>query len=59
MAELNLQDVVTETVQVDADTHAAIQRGIADCDAGRSVPIEEVSEMIPKWISKFASPKSR
>ena len=59
MADLNFQQPATEPVEVDAETMLAIQRGIEDADAGRSVPIEEVRSMIPKWISKFESQKPR
>jgi predicted transcriptional regulator len=45
----------TEDVQVDAETLAAIDRGIKAADEGRAVPLEEVRKMIPKWISKFES----
>jgi len=44
---------------VDADTLAAIDRGIKDANEGRTVPIDEVRKMIPKWISKFESQKPR
>ena len=48
-----------DKVYVDAETLAAIDRGIKDADEGRSVPIDEVFKMIPKWISKFESQKPR
>jgi len=50
---------VTEEVEVDAETLAAINEGIADAEAGRTVPAEEVRKLIPKWISKFESQKPR
>jgi predicted transcriptional regulator len=50
---------VTEEVVVDAATLAAIDRGIRDAGEGRTVSLEEVSNMIPKWISKFESQKPR
>ena len=59
MADLKLEVPVIEEVEVDAKTLAAIDRGIADADAGRSVPLEEARKLVPKWISKFASPKPR
>jgi len=59
MVDLNLQVPVTDKVGVDAETLAAIDRGIKDADEGRSVPIDEVSKMIPEWISKFESQKPR
>jgi predicted transcriptional regulator len=49
--------VFKDKVNVDAETLAAIDRGIKDADEGRSVPIDVVSKMIPEWISKFESQK--
>jgi predicted transcriptional regulator len=57
MVDLKLQVPVTERVEVDAETLAAIDRGIKDADAGRTVSLEHASEMIPHWISKFKSQK--
>ena len=54
-----LQVPVTETVDVDAETSAAIAQGIEDADAGRTVSIEEARKLIPQWISKFESQKPR
>jgi len=54
-----LWGMATGKVEVDAETLAAIDRGIKDADAGRTVPIDEVYEMIPKWFSKFESEKPR
>jgi hypothetical protein len=59
MADLKLQVPVTEEVEVDSATLARIDRGIKDANEGRSVPLEEVRKLIPKWISKFESPKAR
>jgi len=53
MVDLKLEVPVIEEVEVDAKTEAAIDRGIADADAGRVVAIEEVPKLIPQWISKF------
>jgi predicted transcriptional regulator len=55
MVDLKLQVPVTDKVEVDSATLAAIDRGIEDADEGRTVPIDEVRKMIPKWISKFES----
>jgi hypothetical protein len=59
MVDLKLQVPATDEVEVDAETLAAIDRGIRDADEGRTVPIDEVRKMIPKWISKFESQKAR
>jgi predicted transcriptional regulator len=54
-----LQVPVAFKVGVDSATLAAIDRGIRDADENRTVPIDEVRQMIPKWISKFESLKAR
>jgi predicted transcriptional regulator len=59
MTDLKVDVPVIEEVKVDAKTLAAIDRGIADADAGRVVPLEEVRKLVPQWISKFESPKPR
>ncbi len=59
MVDLKLQVPVTDQVEVDAQTLAAIDRGIQDADQGRTVPIDEVRKLIPDWISKFALQKPR
>jgi len=53
MVDLKLEVPASGKVEVDAETLAAIGRGIRDADEGRTVPIDEVLAMIPKWTSKF------
>ena len=59
MVDLKLQVPATDNIEVDVETLAAIDRGTTDADNGRTVPIDEVRQMIPKWISKFESQKPR
>jgi predicted transcriptional regulator len=59
MVDLKLQVPATDEVEVDAETLAAIDRGIKDADEGRTVSIAEVRKMIPQWISKFESQQPR
>ncbi len=59
MVDLKLQVSVTDKVEVEAATLAAIDRGIEDADEGRAVPIDEVRKTIPKWISEFESQRPR
>jgi predicted transcriptional regulator len=59
MADLKLEVPTTEPVAVDEETKAAIDRGILDADAGRTVSLEEARQLIPKWISKFESQTPR
>lgn len=59
MIDLKLEVPVTDRVEVDAQTLAAIDRGIKDANEGRTIAIDDVRKMIPKWISKFESQKTR
>ena len=59
MVDLNWHVPVTEEVAVDAETLAAIDRGIKDADEGRTVSLEEVRKLIPQWIAKFDSKNPR
>jgi len=59
MIDLKLEMPSTEEVEVDAETLAAIRQGIADAEAGRTVPAEEARKLISQWISKFESRKPR
>ncbi|MGA8026179.1 MAG: hypothetical protein WB992_03480 [Bryobacteraceae bacterium] len=45
-----------EEVEVDAETAAAIQRGIEDAEAGRVISLEKARERMHQWISKSSSP---
>ena len=59
MVDLKLQVPATELVEVDPETVAAIDRGIEDAEAERTVSIEEARRLIPTWISKFESQEPR
>lgn len=50
-----------ELVRDDKDekTLAAIDEGLRDAKAGRTVPIEEVRKLLPKWITASSSRKER
>ncbi|MGO9254904.1 MAG: hypothetical protein ACLQU1_01170 [Bryobacteraceae bacterium] len=43
----------------DEETLAAVDEGIRDAEAGRTVPIEEVRRLLPKWITASSSRKER
>jgi predicted transcriptional regulator len=52
-------DVMVDTgeeVEPDAETVAAIDRGLRAAAEGRVVSSEEVRKLIPQWISKFSTP---
>jgi predicted transcriptional regulator len=54
-----LERAVRAPDEEDQATLEAIDQGIADAKAGRTVPIEEVRESLPKWISTSSSRKER
>ena len=43
----------------DEETLAAIDEGIRDAEAGRTVPIDEVRSLLPEWITASSSRKER
>lgn len=43
----------------DEETLAAIDAGIRDAEAGRTVPAEEVRRLLPKWTTTSSTPKKR
>lgn len=43
----------------DEETLAAIDEGIQDAKAGRTVPSEEVRKRLPKWITASSTRKGR
>ena len=59
MADLKLDQPETAEVEVDEETLAAIDRGLKAAEEGRSVPLDEVREMIPELLSKFESQNPR
>ena len=48
-----------QEIEVDAETAAAIERGIRAADEGRVVSAEEVRKLTQKWISKLSTPSRR
>ncbi len=53
MVDLKWDIPTTEEVAVDAETLAAIDRGIKDADEGRTVSLNEASA--PRWLDAQVS----
>jgi hypothetical protein len=53
--EFELEDTVPVLDDEDAETLAAIDEGVRDVEAGRTVPSEEVRKLLPKWTSSSSS----
>ncbi len=43
----------------DEQTLAAIDQGMRDAEAGRTVPAEEVRQLLPKWTTDSSTRKKR
>ena len=59
MIDLKMEQPVTEEVEVDSETLAAIDIGIKAADEDEMVYLDDVRKMMPKWISKFESQSQR
>jgi len=56
--KLNLNDPLSIPEDEDDDALAAIDEGIADAEAGRTLPIEEVRKLLPQWIHTASSSRN-
>jgi predicted transcriptional regulator len=55
----DLDDPVPSDEEEDEETLASTKEGIRHAEAGRTVPIEEVRRLLPKWITASSSPTER
>jgi len=58
-SRIDFDDSASILDEEDEETLAAIDEGIRDAEAGRTVPIEEVRKLLPKWITASSSRKVR
>lgn len=57
--EFDLERPIPVVEEEDKETLSAIDEGIRDADAGRTIPIEKVRERLHKWITASSSRKER
>lgn len=59
VSKIDFDDPTGIDEEEDEETLAAIDDGIRDAKAGRTVPIEEVRKRMPQWITASSSHKER
>jgi predicted transcriptional regulator len=57
--EFDLERPIPAIEDEDEETLAAIDEGIRDAEAGRTIPIEKVRKRLHKWITASSSRKGR
>jgi predicted transcriptional regulator len=57
--KLELDNSAPTVDDEDEQTLAAIDEGLRDAKAGRTVPAEQVRKRLPKWISDSSTRKGR
>jgi predicted transcriptional regulator len=57
--EFDLEKPIPVIEDEDEKTLAAIDEGIRDAEAGRTIPIEKVRKRLHKWITASSSRKGR
>ena len=58
-SRIDFEDPTSIDDEEDEETLAAIDEGIRDAEAGRTVPIEDVRKLLPKWITGSSSRRER
>ena len=59
MKELELDRPAPVEDDEDEETLAAIDEGVRDAEAGRTVPPEEARKLLAKWISHSSTRRGR
>ena len=57
VSRIDFDEPVSTQDDEDDEILAAIGEGISDAEAGRTVPIEDVRKLLPKWITASSSRK--
>jgi predicted transcriptional regulator len=58
-SRIDFDDPTPVEAEEDQETLAAIDEGIRDAEAGRTIPIEEVRKLLPEWITASSSHRER
>jgi predicted transcriptional regulator len=59
VSRIDFDEPASIQAEEDEEVLAAIDEGIRDAEAGRTVPVEEVRKLLPKWITDSSSRKER
>ena len=59
VGRIEFEDPTSIAEEEDEETLASIDEGIRDAEAGRTVPIEEVRKLLPRWITAPSSRNER
>jgi len=59
MKKFDLENPAPVVDDEDEQTLAAIDQGMRDAEAGRTVPAEEVRRLLPKWTTDSSIRKKR
>jgi predicted transcriptional regulator len=57
--ELDFDDPIRLLDNEGEEDLAAVDEGIRDAEAGRTVTMEEVRKLMPRWITASSSPNKR
>ena len=59
VSKIDFDDPAPLTEEEDEETLAAIDEGLRDVEAGRTVTMDEVRKQLPKWITVSTLRKER
>jgi len=59
VSKIDFDDPASIDEEEDEETFAAIDDGLRDVEAGRTVPTKEARKLLPKWINASSSRKER